>query len=57
MLAAGCENCENVPDSDGKPLPTIFPTEPMMLGKNRTSNAVFTTCRPMNNGHINFFKP
>ena len=49
--------CENVPDKDGNPLPTIFPTEPIMLGRNRTKSAVLTTCSPMNNGHISFFNP
>lgn len=55
--APGCENCENVPDSEGRPLPTIFPTDPMIDGKKRTSKTVLTTWRPMNNGHISFFKP
>lgn len=56
-FAAGCENCEKVPDNEGRPLPTILPNDPMMLGRNKTSTTVLTTCNPINNGHKNFFKP
>jgi hypothetical protein len=57
MCAAGCENCENVPDNEGRPFPTILPTEPMMLGRKRMSSTDLTTWKPMNSGHMNFFRP
>lgn len=44
-------------DTDDSPLPTIFPSEPMILGKNRATSTVLTSWKPMNTGHMNFFRP
>uniref|UniRef100_A0A8D8DT00 (northern house mosquito) hypothetical protein n=1 Tax=Culex pipiens TaxID=7175 RepID=A0A8D8DT00_CULPI len=52
-VAAGWDS----PDTDPSPLPTILPSDPMILGRNSTSSTVFTICSPKSNGQTIFFRP